>query len=285
LLPLFIICNNNSEIINGTFFHVYELGLYLQDRGVDVYFITVKSDKDFYSIRYTKTLKKITLKNYTEHIIKKYNVLAYNIYNDYQFYQILKKAQNIYHLITDGSLYCFQSCKNKWESRSLEYIKRIQFLYDVDLPNPIENEKIFMKNTKHKCSWGIYDKYYRITHEECNDYFIYARHNDNRMEGILTYSNTNKVEEAIQYCEENNISYVLDTKKCFNPWNKYKGLIYTRNIDYSPRLPFEFGIANKHTICFDTSPGLRTLAEDCSLYKPIIMKTRKKLSLPLELFQ
>ena len=100
MLPLFIICSNDT-FINGTFFHIYELGLYLQDYGVDVYFITVKSDKDFYSIRYTKTLKKNILKNYTEHIITKYNVLAYNIYNDYQFYQILKKAQNIYYLITD----------------------------------------------------------------------------------------------------------------------------------------------------------------------------------------
>lgn len=284
MLPLFIICSNDTFILNGTFFHVYELGLYLQDHGIDIYFITAKSNEDLYSIRYTKTLKKIILKNYPRHIIK-YNVLFYNIYNNHQFYLISKNAQNIYHLITDGSLYCFQSCKEKYKSRSLEYIRRIQFLYDEDLPNPIENEKIFIKNNKYKCSWGIYDKYYKITNEKCNDYYIYARYNDNRIEGISTYSNTSKVEEAIQYCKENNISYVLDTKKCFDPWNKYKGLIYTRNIDYSPRLPFEFGIANKPTICFDTSPGLRTLAEDCSLYKPIIMKTKKKLSLPLELFQ
>ncbi len=284
MLPLFIICSNDTFILNGTFFHVYEIGLYLQDLGVDVYFLTAKHDIDFYSKRYNKTLKTISLKNYPRHITK-YNVLSYNIYNNHQFYLIFKKAQNIYHLITDGSLYCFQTCKDKWKSRSLEYLKRIIFLYDKELPNPIENEKIFITNKKYECSWGICDKYYNITNEECDDYFIYARYNDSRMEGISTYSNKETIDKAIHYCKENNISYVLDTKKCFDPWNKYKGLIYTRNVDYSPRLPFEFGIANKYTICFDTSPGLRTLAEECSLYKPIVMKTKKKLSLPLELFQ
>ena len=57
----FIICSNDTFILNGTFFHVYELGLYLQNFGVDVYFITAKNDVDIYSIRYTQILKTTSL--------------------------------------------------------------------------------------------------------------------------------------------------------------------------------------------------------------------------------
>ena len=77
-MPLFIICSNDTFILNGTFFHVYELGLYLQNLGVDVYFITAKNDVDIYSIRYTQTLKITSLQNYPRHIIK-YNVLYYTV--------------------------------------------------------------------------------------------------------------------------------------------------------------------------------------------------------------
>ena len=77
------------------------------------------------------------------------------------------------------------------------------------------------------------------------------------------------------------MDYDIDVKGIYDPWNEYKGLIYVRNKDYSPRMPFEFGYAGKETICFDLSNGLRTLAEDVVLYKPQIIRTKKELNVPL----
>jgi len=274
----FILCTNNINKYNGTYSHCYEIGLYLQDVGLNVCFLSISNEKNnyVYDIKYNNHIPIFNMIDFLYNDIKEYCIILYAFYKHLSYFMIpfLSKAKHIFYLITDSAI----SIKDDI-SFIIPYLNKITFLYDVDLLNPIENEKIFQYVSKKECSWGIYDKYYRITHEECNDYFIYARHNDKKTN--INYSYIDKINEATQYCKENNISYVLDTKKCFDPWNKYKGLIYTRNVDYSPRLPFEFGIANKHTICFDTSPGLRTLANDCTLYKSIIMKTRKELYISL----
>lgn len=287
--PIFIVCNNRTNSFSGTYTHMYEIGLYFQDLGFDVRFITRPCESDVgidFTKRYWKHLKTHTFVNYPRDITK-YNVIFYNFYDHYNFYDMLKNANKLFYLITDGSDDCFKSIKyNSFKIIDLRHIfKKIQFLYDPDLPNPIKNFEIFRKNEKIKCSWGIYSKYFkRYDNVSTEDYFIYARYNDDRVPGISTYTEKSKLDLAIAYCNSNNYTWVLDSKLYLDPWNRYKGLIYTRNIDYSPRLPFEFGAVNKPTICFDISPGLKTLANNVELYKSIIMKTNKTLNIDPQIF-
>ena len=283
MLPIIIVSTNKKTILNGTHVHMYEIALYLQDKGLDVYFLSTTHNEDMinnYEERYTKTIPIYTIDTLPQ--LHTYNIFCYRYYMNDNINRLYTNATSISYLITDGLKNNEIDIQNYSLSLMRKLYNNTTFLYDPLLPTETQYPNLY--TNKVECSWGI-TNHLKIEDTHSDTYFIYARHNDTRIPGISTYSNTDKVNEAIDYCNKNDIQYVLDTKKCFDPWNKYKGLIYTRNIDYSPRLPFEFGKANKPTLCFDTSPGLRTLAEDYTLYKPIIMQTKKKLYIPLDIFK
>lgn len=275
-----IVINTNSvDKLHGTSMQMYEIALYLQDIGYNVYYLSVTQDEKMfnsYEKRYTKNLPIYTIDTLPK--LKNYYIFCYMYYIIPEILELYKKAINIHFLATDGLMNCCYKIKNFEFSLFCNFLAKTVFLYDPSLPNDLFNYNIFENYTKEEYSWGINKKYLKINDRYSDKWFIYARYNDPRMKNA---TNSEILEKAIAYCKNHNMEYTIDTKVIYDPWNEYKGLIYTRNIDYSPRMPFEFGYANKETICFDISDGLNTLADNVELYKPQIIKTKKELKIPL----
>lgn len=122
---------------------------------------------------------------------------------------------------------------------------------------------------------GFYFKYYTPPKlPQTQDWFLYS--NDYITYEKETHVSNRKVIIAKNYCKQNNIPYVHDKYESANPGNYYSGMLYTRFMDYMPRLPYEFWHYKKPVVLCDISDGLakRGITEDMK-YTPQLLDEDK----------
>lgn len=261
---------NMEDNINGSMFHLYESLQYLEDIGYVVYICILNNEYYRFDLRYTKILKELDI---TSIPYSKYDVFLYNI-NLIDLFDF-KKIHHIYILHTDGLPYTF----DMWKKKNIKLIPKATLLIN-NLPILINDIPYFQIMKKTYFGFGIYDKYFINKKIKSNNRYLIYTKNYNKLFKKISCSKEDIIQQAIKYCETKKYKYVFENENIsYNIWNDYDGLIYTRHIDYSPRLPFEFGIMNKPTIFFDISDGIKRLStiSNIELGQEYIMKMTMKL--------
>lgn len=268
-----VLTQSSWERISGSYFHIYELGLFLQNNGFDVFHWTdgLHNELD-YTQRYTTTLPCLSDGVFP----KNFNFLSYVLPSNNT--SVLDKAKNIFLVVTDGILNVLAADGG---ACLLKYKDRLHFLYDTRLNNLLEGSKFWqtfcdMGHT-HAYNWGV-SRDIIVKPRKSGKWFMYAK----------TYkgqSQLDVVERAKHWAKENKIHFIQDMKCCLDPWNEYDGLLYTRNVDYSGRIMFEFSLANKPVVMFDSDPSFRNLTHHQIWNYPYVIEDIPEPSVDIMLFK
>lgn len=119
---------------------------------------------------------------------------------------------------------------------------------------------------------GFYFKHYS-SHQDPQTPNWYLYSNDYITQEKETHVSNRKVIIAKNYCKQHSIPYVHDQYESSNPGNYYSGMLYTRFMDYMPRLPYEFWYYKKPVVLCDISDGLyrRGITDDMK-YKELLLE-------------
>lgn len=270
---MLVLTEPSWERINGSYFHLYELGLFLKSNGFDVMHWTdgINNELD-YSQRYAETLPFLAGNTYP----KSFNYLSYKLPRNNM--DVLDKAKNIFLVVTDGILNVLT--KNGGDCL-IRYKDKLHFLYDTRLVNLLEGSRmweIFVeKGQTHEYNWGI-GRSLKINPRKSGNWFMYSK-------TAKGQSNLDTIERAKLWAKNHKIHFIQDTMCCLDPWNEYDGLLYTRNQDYSGRIMFEFSIADKPVILFDCDDSFRNLTKHQIWNYPYVINDIPELSLDTVLFK
>lgn len=246
---ILIYFNEHGFPINGTTFHIYELGLKLQEYGFDVVvYNPFKSDHLSIKILESKYTNKLTMTN--EFHVNNNNILLTSQFTtDNISYYNFTQAKICIHVITD-------MFKEKMENylqldkNMFIFSNKILWMYDDRIisswSEPIDsimmNKIINSKCNKIVYKWGLLQDPYYLKNQNLlslsKKWLIYAK----EYKGLST---SELVDKAIQYCDSLNLDYDIDTLNIRSPESYYAGLVYAKNQDFSGRLPFEFAMHNK----------------------------------------
>lgn len=254
---------------NGSHFHTYEMGLSLRSMGAVVSAVFRNhTDAKVFETRYTEPLCYITDVN----TIKVKHALLTFQPPVIQF----PHCRRILHITTDEE-------QKKWLgylNYQLSQVYSMHLLVPTNLPNTINEipEKIrkILHSSHIPYHWGISEYIKKTPIRNNGKWLLYTRKDK-------CFSSEKTIQEAICWCKENNIFVDVDPQFMDTPYLLYEGLIYTKQIDYSGRSPFEFAIVKKPILPFVWSENMKLLTSDqIELRKKIIIRDIPKLNISQE---
>lgn len=247
MLPIVLLnyFDTDEFTINGTSFHLYEIGLRLQEAGFDVLFYNpFDNDNVSFQIlisKYTNVLPIITDFLTEDHVLLTKQCIFHKLPN----YNI-NRIHTYIHLITDMiEQIMIQYCQRNL----LQFIlsNRVVWMYDnrlvdswTDLSDVTVMKQLIKTQKSISYQWGLLSKqHYKMNQKIITQkWLIYS--------GIVKGLSTPEiVNNAIEYCDSSKLEYNIDVSNVQSPESHYAGLVYAKNKDFSGRLPFEFTMHNK----------------------------------------
>lgn len=264
-----ILTMNNVDKNNlSTFFHLYEIGLFLSDNGFNVllllpycnmileldlkYMIKLPILLEEEAIPKNSLIISTEIPNFLYKLdkIKKYFFL-----NNPQLYTSIQNNLSVWHSIKNNTNILYSTVlENCFLSADIEY-------------SLLENNQMI------EYTYGLYTKYLLNTYRNTNKwYFEKEQITDITMDRINFW------------LEQHHLPYVSETN-CFAVHNNYQGLLYGNCVDYFTRLPFEFSLANKKVIMFDCDPSFRKMTKHQLWHYPYIIEDIPNLNMDLNIFK
>lgn len=250
--------------INGNTFYLEEFAQYIFDKFADNVFVYNLSalDREKLYDRYDFIVKSTNTINTGDIIISSFHILN-NLDNE-----MINKVDKIFIMESANTFDMVNCIKHAKIFNAIKNRKKFYLLTQPEFTKVI-NSAIFE------------DRIININRGFYFNHYIHSNNNDN-VDNWLLYTNDTAnyiykkdiICDTIKYCNANKLKYI-DSKKIvnnYNPANTYKGLLYLRQKDFMPRLPYEFWFYNKPVIFFDISDGLLRVFNETEipLYTEII---------------
>jgi len=245
-----IIIKYNQDVISGTLFNLYELGLFLESKGLNNIFWFEDNCKSIdISQRYTKSLKiwkvdkKISKEDYIIHpgfdifFDKRFDIVnRYFILVSWNFQKTLPKALRLLSV-------------DEFTKR----LKKVSILYNPMIGADLVNRFDMIE----------------YHHGFLKDFYDFSKNNENSEKWCTLLSSYNyELANDMFYVSDKNAYDIINKKyrpdllddiKSFTPFFDYKGYLYIKKEDFFPKTPNEFLCLDKPVILCSISDGIKRM--------------------------
>lgn len=265
---------SENTVWNGSMFHLYDMGCQLRDMGHHVMALINPKDQNVYNARYTSSLP----------FVSSFSDLGAQenfICMSYKFppYKLPKTCRSYWKVTTDLE-------GQKWPTlltHNMHMLSKMVLLIPSNLENTTDEIPSNIYDAipdKWLYAWGIYRNIGAVFPFHSNRWLLYSRKDRD-------LSSEDTIQEARDWAAQNSIEFDEDPGLMNNPYDYYAGLLYTKHIDYSGRLPFEFALRSKPVVPFAWPKTMRKLTggQTIHLRKKNIIKRIPKLKMSRNLFK
>lgn len=238
----------NGNKISGSLFNLYEIGLKLVDKNIDVNFIHNKDivDLDLLKERYISLLN-----NYNGNEVTSSDSVISNGFS--VFYD--KKFDKVYRYFILCSYNLSQTMTEAIKKLSLdEFNKKMKKTVFINNSNLFKINKSFDQiEYRH----GIFKELYKLEDKNLKNkwYTITSEYSENEEDIQYIRIRKNILDNVKKKYED----LVIDKINSYVPFFDYSGYVYIKYFDTFPRLPNEFMLFDKPVMIEDLSEGLRKM--------------------------
>lgn len=259
--------SNFSKYSYSILSHIYEIGLYLADSGLNViYWINANEEKLLdLDLKYMQTLPII----FCEEDLPKSYILLTDVFDS--TIENLDKIKKIFFV---NNPFLEKTLLNNYDYKEVESKSYILYSNQIDSSflNTDMGYTFYESNRAYEYDYGIFYKYLLNTHKYTNKHYLANTQTSDVINNVI-----------LDYVKSNNIQYSVVENIASH--NIYSSLLYANHYDFFTRLPFEFSLANKKVVMFDCDSYFRKLTKHQLWNHPYVIEDIPTLNLDLNMLK